>query len=224
MKRTLGKEVDSNVVRVDLGGVNCYLVKVEDGFILIDAGYSAKRKLLLNSLEEAGCKPGSLKFVLITHGDSDHAGNGAFLQREFHAPLGMHPDDFGMVERGDMSWNRKPRADKMSLIMKMVGFFVRLAAKQQFETFTPDVVVGDGFDLAKYGFDAKVIHVPGHSKGSIGVLTANGSFYCGDFLYTTPGMTFVDDALARSKSLGRLEKLDIRTILPGHGKPTRVLR
>lgn len=90
-------------------------------------------------MERAGCRPGNLKFVLVTHGDSDHAGNGAFLQKEFHAPIGMHPDDFGMVEHGDMDWNRKPKADKMSAIMKVVGYLMRLVTKERFETFTPDV-------------------------------------------------------------------------------------
>lgn len=216
--------MDSNVVPINLGGVNCYLAKCRDGFILIDAGFSVKRNLLLQALERAGCRPGNLKFVLVTHGDSDHAGNGAFLQKEFHAPIGMHPDDFGMVEHGDMDWNRKPKADKMSAIMKVVGYLMRLISKERFETFTPDVAVNDGYDLSGFGFNAKVIHIPGHSKGSIGVLAENGDLYCGDFLYTTPGMNFVDDAEARSRSLIRLRKLDIKTIFPGHGKPTRVLR
>jgi hydroxyacylglutathione hydrolase len=214
----------SNVVTINLGGVNCYLAKCADGFVLIDAGFSARRNLLVQSLSRTGCKPGNLRFVLITHGDSDHAGNGAFLQKEFRAPIGMHPDDFGMVEYGNMSWNRKPKADRMSVVMKVVGSVVRLVAKEHFETFTPDVAVHDGYDLSKYGFNAKVLHIPGHSKGSIGVLAENGDFYCGDFLYTTPGMNFVDDADARAVSLAILQKLDIKAVYPGHGKPTFRLR
>jgi hydroxyacylglutathione hydrolase len=220
-----GRElVDSNAVTINLGGVNCYLAKARDGFVLIDSGLSVKRNLLLKALEKAGCKPGNLKFVVITHGDSDHAGNGAFFQKEFHALIGMHPDDFGMVERGDMSWNRKPRADKMSPIMKIVGFLVRLVAKEHFETFTPDVAVNDGFDLSKYGFNGRVVHIPGHSQGSIGVLAENGNFYCGDFLYTTPGLNFVDDSEARARSLSKLQKLKIEAMFPGHGKPTQKLQ
>lgn len=216
--------MSSNVVRINLGGVNCYLAKCSDGFVLIDTGVSTKRSALLQELRSAGCEPGTLKFILVTHGDADHAGNGAFLQREFRSPIGMHPDDFGMVERGDMSWNRKPTADKMSAMMKVVGAIVRRVAKNRFETFTPDVAVGDGYDLSAYGFTAKVVHIPGHSKGSVGVLTATGDLYCGDFLYTTPGMNFVDDMTARSRSLSKLQKLDVKAVFPGHGKPVHALR
>ena len=216
--------MNPNVVAINLGGVNCYLVKSSAGFLLVDAGLSTQRRRLLQEFDKAGCKPADLKFVVMTHGDSDHAGNGAFLQKEFRVPIGMHPDDFGMVERGDMNWNRKPKADKMSIFMKIVGAMVRLVSKQRFETFTPDVAVGDGYDLSQYGFDAQVVHIPGHSKGSVGVLMDNGDLFCGDFLYSTPGMDFVDDARARAESLAKLRKLGIKRLLPGHGKPVEVLR
>ena len=216
--------MDAKVTTVNLGGVNCYLAECADGFVLIDTGFSLKRARLLKALQKAGCKPGNLHFALITHGDSDHAGNAAFLQREYRAPIGMHLDDVGMVEHGDMNWNRKPKADNMSPIMKIVGTMVRLVAKEKFETFKPDVAVADGFDLSNYGLNAKVVHIPGHSKGSIGVLMDNGNLYCGDFLYTTPGMNFVDDMQARNASLAKLKKLPIKEVFPGHGKPTQSVR
>jgi hydroxyacylglutathione hydrolase len=216
--------VNPDMVTINLGGVNCYLVRSPAGFLLIDAGLSTQRRRLLEELREAGCTPADLKFVVMTHGDSDHAGNGAFLQKEFHVPIGMHPDDFGMVERGDMTWNRKPKADEMSVVMKVVGGVVRLVSKQRFETFTPDVAVGDGYDLSQYGFNAKVVHIPGHSKGSIGVLMDNGDLFCGDFLYSIPAMNFVDDAQARANSLAKLRTLGIKRLFPGHGKPVEVLR
>lgn len=54
---------------VNLGGMNCCLARCADGFVLIDTGFSVKRALLLQMLHEAGCKPGDIRFVLITHGD-----------------------------------------------------------------------------------------------------------------------------------------------------------
>jgi hydroxyacylglutathione hydrolase len=216
--------VDSDLVTINLGGVNCYLLRSPKGFLLVDAGLSTRRKVLLEAIERVGCKPENLKFVLLTHGDADHAGNGAFLQKQFHVPVGMHHDDFGMVERGDMNWNRKPKADQMSLVMKVLGALVRLVSRRRFETFTPDVAVGDGYDLSQYGFNGKVVHIPGHSRGSVGVLMDNGYLFCGDFLYTAPGLSFVDDAEARARSLLKLRKLNVKKVFPGHGKPVQDLR
>jgi hydroxyacylglutathione hydrolase len=216
--------VGSELIALNLGGVNCYLLKSSAGFLLVDSGYSSKRRQLVQSLERAGCRPGDLKYVLLTHGDSDHAGNAAFLQKEFHALVGMHPDDFGMVERGDMNWNRKPRADKMSLVMKVAGAIVRMISRQRFETFKPDLAIDDGREFSQEGFGAKVVHIPGHSKGSIGILLKNGDLLCGDFLYAVPGMNYVDDSEARAHSLMKLQKLGIKKVFPGHGKPVEQLR
>ena len=52
------------IIVIDLGGVNCYLVKTAPGYILIDTGYAAKRADLEKALAQAGCRPGSLPLHL----------------------------------------------------------------------------------------------------------------------------------------------------------------
>ncbi len=205
---------------IGLGGVNCYLVQTGADFILIDTGHPGKRAALESGLEKAGCQPGHLKLIVLTHGDADHAGNGAYLREKYAAPIAMHPADWGMVERGDMDWNRKPKPDKISIVFKILGAVVMTFSQAgQFDLFRPDVAVDDGFDLAEYGAAAQVVHIPGHSKGSIGVLTAGGDLFCGDLLYNMPGFFAVDDAAAYNASLKKLSGLNVKTVYPGHGKP-----
>ena len=50
-----------------MGKVNCYLVKNHKGFFLIDTGLPRGEKQLLEALEKAGCKPGDLKLIILTH-------------------------------------------------------------------------------------------------------------------------------------------------------------
>ncbi len=206
---------------IGLGGVNCYLLKTDaGGYILIDTGYAGKRAALEREMEKAGCRPGTLKLIVLTHGDADHAGNGAYFREKYGARIAMHPDDWGMVERGDMGWNRKPKPDKISPVFKILGSLVMtFSHANQFDLFRPDLAVDDGFDLSEYGAVAKVLHIPGHSKGSIGVLTADGDLFCGDLLYNMPGFFVADDAAAYNASLNRLSGLEIKTVYPGHGKP-----
>ena len=90
-----------------LGSVNCYLIQTATGYILIDTGCSNKRADLEKEIESVGCKPGNLKLIVLTHGDFDHAGNAACLRKKFGTKIAMHYDDSGMVEHGDMFWNRK---------------------------------------------------------------------------------------------------------------------
>src|SRR5512139_458062 len=89
-----------------LGSVNCYLVKTVQGHVLIDTGSSNQRAVLEQALLKAGCQPGNLKLIILTHGDFDHTGNAAYLRQKFNAPLAMHPADFDMLARGDMFASR----------------------------------------------------------------------------------------------------------------------
>ena len=200
-----------------------YLITAGDGYVLIDTSDSSDRRRLEKELALAGVKPGNLKLVLLTHGDFDHTGNAAFLQQKYGAKIAMHAQDAGMVTNATMGWNRKAKSDRMTIFGKFISLLARLfVSKSSFETFTPDVYVEDGQDLAEYGIDARVIGLPGHSRGSIGVLTSTGSLFCGDLLMNMlrPELHFmIDDLPDCSASVEKLKSLPIGTVYPGHGKP-----
>jgi len=199
-----------------MGSVNCYLLQGDSGYLLIDCGSSSCRKDLLRELESAGCKPNLLKLIVLTHGDFDHSGNAAYLRQAFGAKIAMHRDDAGMGEAGDMFVNRK---QPNVLIRKLIPFFTRFGKA---ERFTPDLLLEDGEALSPYGFDARVLSIPGHSKGSLGVLTAAGDLFCGDLLTNTdkPALnSLMDDLPAAQASLHRLRCMGVKTVYPGHGTP-----
>jgi len=192
---------------------NCYIVKIDDGFILIDTGRTSKLAKLEKELDVAGCKPGNLNLIILTHGDFDHTGNCAYLRDKFATKIAMHNDDSGMVERGDMFWNRKKGNSLMRMIVNVL-FRIR--------KFKPDFTIGEGYDLSEYGLNAKVLSLPGHSKGSIGVLTAGGDLFCGDLFSNTKNPELnpiLDDLIEANASANRLKKFKINTVYPGHGKP-----
>jgi hydroxyacylglutathione hydrolase len=199
-----------------MGSVNCFLIETGAGFILIDTGSSNSRKELVKELESAGCKPGLLRLIVLTHGDFDHTGNATYLRKSFGGKIAMHSGDVGMAERGDMFANRK----KSNIILKtLIPIFSGFGRT---ERFTPDLLVEDGDDFSEYGIDARVISIPGHSKGSIGILTSGGDLFCGDLLINTdkPGLSaLTDDLAAANASLQNLRSKEISTVYPGHGKP-----
>ena len=82
--------------RIDLG-VSCYLIDVECGHVLIYTGFPARRDKLDAQRAAAGCGPGELRLIVLTHGDVDHAGNCAHLRRTHHVPSAIHRQDVGMV-------------------------------------------------------------------------------------------------------------------------------
>ena len=195
--------------------VNCYLIETDNGFILIDTALSSRRDELEGELLNAGCTPGKLKLIILTHGHLDHTGNCAYLRDKHGAKIAMHQGDVPMAELGDMFYDR-------NIILRMFFKIVTSIFRLGVTKFTPDIILEDGQDLSSYGFNAKVIYIPGHSKGSIGILTPDDTLFCGDLLDNTdkPSLnTLVDDKEEMEVSLQKLLNLEIKTVYPGHGEP-----
>ncbi|MCW3998509.1 MAG: MBL fold metallo-hydrolase [Candidatus Bathyarchaeota archaeon] len=195
---------------------NCYLLKNSNGFILIDTGRSNKREIIEKELELANCYPGDLKLIVLTHGDFDHCGNAAYLRKKYGSKIAMHKGDSGMVEKGDMLWNR---SNQNVLVRGLFKLFFRLGKSDRFK---PDFYLDEGFDFSDYGLAARVLEIPGHSKGSIGILTASGELFCGDLLANVgkPDVwSIIDDSAVANDSVEKLKNLQIKTVYPGHGKP-----
>ena len=202
-----------------MGTVNCYLVETSTGYILIDTGSSSACADLEKALESAGCQPGDLDLIVITHGDFDHIGNAAYLRNEFGAKIVMHAADSGMAERGDMFSNRKKANFLTGVMAPVISFLFGFGRSKRFK---PDLYIDEGVALSEYGLDARVLSIPGHSQGSIGILIAGGDLICGDLLENTekPALgSLADNPAAAHKSVEKLKSLEIRTVYPGHGQP-----
>ena len=209
---------DTHITRIESSGVNCYLVKTKEGFILIDTGYAKDRDIIDAALAKAGCD--SLNLIILTHGDFDHVGNCAYLRKKFSCKVAMHADDVGMVEKGDMFWNRE-----MGRAMRAIGklfILIKRIRLDEVDMFSPDIFLKDRQYLTEFGFDATVHHLPGHSKGSIGLLTTDGDLFCGD-IFTNVSMPKGSELLSNqndfARSLEKIQSLDIQTVYPGHGSP-----
>ena len=197
--------------------VNAYLVKTDAGFVLIDSGMSSNRATIERELRDAGCAPSDLQLILITHGDPDHSGNASYLRAKYGAKIAMHKAEAAAVERENMFLSR----GKLSPLRRIMKPLISLFRLRKRDRFTPDLYLEDGDRLDEYGLAATILHVPGHSAGSIAVLTDEGAFFSGDFLENRshPSIaTIVDNAEALKASFERVKELDIRTVYPGHGK------
>jgi glyoxylase-like metal-dependent hydrolase (beta-lactamase superfamily II) len=191
-------------------------VSTDTGFLLIDTGVANGRVELEGALASAGCAPGDLELIILTHGDFDHTGNAAYLRDRFGARIGMHPDDVGMAQHRDMFSNRSSGNALVRLVAPLLFRFPRSSC------FEPDVLLQDGDDLSAYGFAAQILSIPGHSLGSIGILTARGGLFCGDLLENVgepKTNSIMDDAAACAASIEKLRGFEIDTVYPGHGDP-----
>lgn len=196
-----------------LGTVNAYLLAGQKGSVLIDCGGSNGRRAMDAALAQHGVTP---RLIVLTHGDFDHTGNAAYLRESLGVPLAMHAGDVPMGASGSMQAGRATRSVFLGPVSTWLFGFRRG------DRFEPDQLLSDGDSLAPWGIEAMVLHLPGHSCGSLAVLTAEGDLFCGDLLENNrrPMLnSIMDDVAAARASVERLRALPVRRVYPGHGEP-----
>ena len=194
---------------------NCYIVTDGNDAILVDTASAEGYDQVLTE-----CSKYNMKLIVLTHVHFDHAENAARLAKHFNVPVAVHQADLELFE----SFDKQPLKS-----YGLVGFVVlQMSLKVLRETPVekPDnlIFVKDGDDLSSYGFDAKIIELPGHTNGSIGVDVEGKSLIVGDeldnWIFPATGHLYYDIE-AIKKSADKIRALGHRTIYYGHGKTTQ---
>lgn len=198
--------------KIASGNVNCYIVADNDNAILIDTGRKKYREKILEK-----CKEFHVSLIVLTHGHMDHCQNVAYLANALHIPIAMNKKDMDLIPD-----NRKQYLLAKTLLGKIV-LSVSLSSfeKDSLEVFEPILYLKNGDDLSEYGIAAKVVELPEHTKGSIGI-EIKDNLFVGDALmnmfYPTVSMLYVDEQEMIS-SAKYISELGEKTIYFGHGKP-----
>lgn len=203
------------IKRIRCGNVNCFLLTQGEAAVLVDTARTAHRQTVLDA-----CKPYQVRLILLTHGHVDHVQNAAFLSRTFGCPVAMGEADAELIRDN----NLQP-LDARGVLGKLVLSASRKSFREDvIEPFTPEFFLQEGDSLEAFGFPAKVLSLPGHTKGSLGLDAGEAGVLAGDALmnmfYPTVSMLWNDrDALLQSAA--KLSALGPRTIHFGHGKSIR---
>jgi len=199
---------------IKCGMNNAYLLSQGDNSILIDTGTRANKKKILRA-----CRGRNVRLIVLTHGHSDHAGSAAALSRELGVPIAMHPADIPLL----CDTLAEPLESPV-WTGKIMIWFIRLT-KSRFtgsEPFEVAVELREGFTLEEYGVDARIIELPGHTRGSIGVVAQDG-LIAGDALtnlFPPAGKAALySDEAAMEASAAKAAALGDMTVYFGHGAP-----
>lgn len=205
----------TRVERIKCGNGNCYIVSENENAVLIDTCKSNSVHKILHI-----CKPYSIRLILLTHGHFDHAQNAAALSKELNAPIAIHRADLELLADN----NSQPLGSAGLLGKIVLNASLKSFKSEKIPTFTPTVFLDEGDSLEEYGIHAKILHLPGHTDGSIAVDFAEEHLFVGDALmnmfYPSTSMIFRDKA-EMLKSAERISSLGKRTIYFGHGKPVQ---
>jgi glyoxylase-like metal-dependent hydrolase (beta-lactamase superfamily II) len=186
---------------------NQVLLSSADGDVLIDSGHvtrAAETIELLRRPGHLGNRP--LTRLINTHAHSDHIGGNAALKRAYGCPITVPSGEAAHIR----AW------DTRALWLDWAG--------QQAERFDFDDTLAPGETFGAGGLLWQALPAPGHDAGAVMFWCADeGILVSGDALWEHGfGIVLPDPPggleAARS-TLERIAALDVRVVIPGHGRP-----
>ncbi len=206
-------QLADGIFRVDGVRVgNVYLVVADEGLLLVDTGVPGSAKRICRFVEAMGRDPGEIRDIVLTHIDMDHVGSAAALKTRTGASVAIHQLDAPVL-----TGEQGPR-ERTPLVVRAL---YRLLVKR----LIPDRLLRDG-DIVG---GLRVMHIPGHTAGSIALVRDDGVVFTGDALLgdkhgnvIPPDPRLAQDPAQASDSAAAIESLRPRLLLPGHGAPATV--
>jgi glyoxylase-like metal-dependent hydrolase (beta-lactamase superfamily II) len=189
--------------------------------ILIDTGRPGDFAAIVRALDQHRVAPADLELILHTHGHWDHAGSTAQFRTVTEAPLAIHGADAPMMRRGDNGVLRPTT---------ITARVLRPLLDRRYPGTEPTLLLDRERDLHEFGVAARILLTPGHTAGSISVLTDAGDALIGDLLMGgyfggwllphRPGLHyFADDVSVVRASIRKVLDQRPARLYPAHGGP-----
>jgi glyoxylase-like metal-dependent hydrolase (beta-lactamase superfamily II) len=212
--------------RLGNGLINAYLVEDAGEVTIIDAGVPGYWGDLPGELAAMGRSIEDVRAIVLTHGHSDHIGFAERMRRERHTPVSVHELDAALA-RGEVPNPAKGLGPtKLGPLVRFL-LYAGLRGGLRNRPLGEVATFGDGATLDVPG-SPRVILVPGHTPGNAALhVPSHDALFVGDAFATKAVTTgdegprvapFTADAEEAVRSLARIENLEARWVLPGHGE------
>lgn len=189
------------------------------GLTLVDCGTRTSGPRLVRSLRMLGFDPTAVDHIVLTHWHADHMGSAARFAASSARPL-VHVGaaDAAAVRGSNPRPHRTAPPGDVSRLGRLLAPMARPGPP------VADVqTVGDGDVLAWAGY-ARVLDTPGHTAGSISLLTRSGVLIAGDAVMNLGGLSrgvgpFRSSRSSEAATLRRLAAEEFDVLAVGHGPP-----
>jgi metallo-beta-lactamase class B len=133
-------KVFDNLYYVGQTEYSAWAVTTSAGIVIIDPifDYSVEAEID-EGLVKLGLDPADIRWVIVSHGHSDHAGGARHLQEKYGARVILAPADWDLLARTGGTWPKPVR----------------------------DVEAQDGYQLRLGDTTLELFHTPGHTPGTI---------------------------------------------------------
>ncbi len=198
------------IITLTCNNANCYVIKTESSIVMIDSGHPGDADMIEKKLADEGVIPAEIKLLILTHGHMDHTGTAEYFKNKYQTSIAMNPIDCTILEI------------KSRGLMGAVIKYLSEKELHQSLRIQPDIHLVHGQRLDQFGLPAQIIALPGHTRGSLGILLDDGNLFAGDMFmnFLKPSLAHIyENEEALKKSWEGLKTYPITTVYVGHGKP-----
>ena len=214
--------------------INSYLIKADQGCMLIDTGWNTDEafEALTSQLAEVDVSLSDLKYIAVTHIHPDHYGLVGRLEKHTQASLIVHGIEQSLLNSRYMNYDSL--LEEMGLWLKINGVPKEIMptlqrASLEVQSFVDvafsDHLVHGGEHFSIGDYDLEVVWTPGHSPGHICFYEhSHKLLFSGDHVLkdTTPNVSMHSQSISNPlvdylNSLQQVAQLDVDLVLPGHG-------
>lgn len=222
----------ANTLKV--GVTNSYLLKADEGYLLVDTGYEREWDALCRGLEKAGVGFGDLTHLILTHHHDDHAGLLTHVVAQnpsIRIVMSARAKDPLAAGKNDWDWSRG--GGYLNHRVHVLISLLKVAVKWT-PTFPPystreeDILVTEDAALRELGIglDGRIVSTPGHTRDSISIALPDGDWLVGDAaanMFRLAGTKYcvvaIEDLDQYYRTWTKMLEGGARRILPAHGEP-----
>jgi glyoxylase-like metal-dependent hydrolase (beta-lactamase superfamily II) len=217
-----------------LGWVNSYVLRGDDGYIMVDCGWDTPDALeaLRKGLDDLGIGLDAIRTLIVTHNHPDHYGLAGRLVELARCGLVMHHldsihiegryADFLGIESEMEHWLRVhgvPVGELSTFVKASESILDRVNIAK------PDREVMGGERIPAGGREWEIVWTPGHSAGHICLYErTNAVFLSGDHILNpiTPNVGLHAESMGNPladylSSLRQVREYEVDLVLPAHG-------
>ena len=205
--------------------VNCYLVSIDSGYMLVDTGYAENYRLFRKRLQQTGVSPKEIKYIFLTHAHDDHAGFLNEVLAMTDAQVILHPKAVERLQAGQNSFEG-------GCSNRLAWLFCRVLAlcgkgEHRFPPIKKEylnrLITTDSEAFKEMALPFEVIETPGHTADHIAMLR-DGILFCGDaamngFPSIRRVIIWIENVEQYRRSWAKMIAANATAIYPAHGKP-----